>query len=206
MWVSHHLEKQRLNSTQYLDGGSPVNQNISRKVTINTFHPWTQELWPIFYWPTPIKIGSQRLPDIQRNLRNRRPRTAHTPPISFEHSTFMKRKLKGVGRRREREKEGWRGVMREGERDIERLKENDWLGLVYFLIMQVVRDKEKWSFSCNPCLLLNFLGIEGPFIGSLNDVYKGGKKSYPSVLICRTVCHWRDIAFPLVFGSWDNFG
>lgn len=55
----------------------------------------------------------------------------------------MKRKLKGVGRRRERKKEGGRGVMREGERDIERLKENDWLGLVYFLIMQVVRDKEK---------------------------------------------------------------
>lgn len=33
--------------------------------------------------------------------------------------------------------------MREGERYIERLKENGRLGLVSLLIMEVVRDKEK---------------------------------------------------------------
>lgn len=33
--------------------------------------------------------------------------------------------------------------MREGERCIERLKENGRLGLVSLLIMEVVRDKEK---------------------------------------------------------------
>ena len=47
-----------------------------------------------------------------------------------------------MGRRRERKKEGGRGIMREGERYIERLKENGCFGLVCLLIMQVVRDKE----------------------------------------------------------------
>ena len=56
------------------------------------------------------------------------------------------------------------------------------------------------------CLLLGFLGIEGPFIGLLDDVCMGGKKSYPSLFMCRRVSHWRYIAFPLAFGLWDNLG
>lgn len=93
---------------------------------------------------------------------------------------------------------------------MERLKERKgrkhllWIGV--FAHYAAGKGQRKVINPMKACLLLGFLGIEGPFIGSLDDVCMGGKKSYPSLLMCRGVCHWRDIAFPLAFGLWDNLG